>query len=451
MTNNIVDMVDRVVANDQRERASSEDALALKFADVLGGSVKYVAAIGRWFTWDKTRWATDETLLVRNNARTICHDAASECSNPKAAKLLGSAKTVSAVQFLAQADRRIAATVDQWDADTWVLNTPAGAVDLRAGQTRPHDPLDFLTKITAVSPTGDAPTWLRFLDRITGGNQELIAYLQRVCDYCLTGSTQEHALFFLYGTGANGKSTFLKAITGAMGDYHRTAPIEAFTSTNTERHPTDLAGLRGARLVTANETEEGRRWAESRIKTLTGGDRISARFMRQDFFDYTPQFKLIIAGNHKPGLRSVDEAIRRRFNLIPFTVTIPLHERDETLGATLQAEMPGILAWMIHGCVLWQQHGLDPPSAVTDATKAYLESEDAVATWIEDCCDRDANAFTTRSYLFRSWSDWATANGEYVGSNKRFVAALETRGFEGAVRRGDRGFVGLKMRAALVS
>src|SRR4029078_595657 len=176
---------------------------------------------------------------------------------------------------------------------------------------------------------------------------------------------------------------------GALRDYHRTAPIESFTATNTDRHPTDLAALRGARLVTATETEEGRRWAESRLKTLTGGDKIAARFMRQDFFEYTPQFKLIIAGNHKPGLRSVDEAIRRRFNLIPFSVTIPPSERDEMLPDKLKAELPGILAWMIDGCTRWLEGGLSAPEIVPAATNAYLEEEDAVSAWIEDCGDRD--------------------------------------------------------------
>jgi putative DNA primase/helicase len=263
-----------------------------------------------------------------------------------------------------------AATIDQWDGDSWLINTPAGVVDLRTGQTRPHKLENYITKITAVAPGGAAPRWREFLKRVTDGNEELIDYLQRMTGYCLTGSTQEHALFFLYGTGANGKSTFLNAITESMGDYHRTAPIETFTASNNDRHPTDLAGLRGARLVTANKTEEGRRWAESRIKTLTGGDKISARFMRQDFFEYIPQFKLIIAGNHKPGLRSVDEAIRRRFNLIPFTVTIPPEQRDENLGEKLKAELPGILAWMIQGCLDWQERGLDPPAIITDATAA---------------------------------------------------------------------------------
>jgi putative DNA primase/helicase len=156
-------------------------------------------------------------------------------------------------------------------------------------------------------------------------------------------------MFFLYGSGKNGKSTFINAITAALNDYCRTAPIETFTVTTGERHPTDLAGLRGARLVTAVETEEGRHWAESKIKALTGGDKISARFMRQDFFDYTPQFKLLIAGNHKPGLRSVDEAIRRRFFLIPFTVKIPENEHDTQLLEKLKPVLPGILHWMDQG------------------------------------------------------------------------------------------------------
>jgi putative DNA primase/helicase len=241
-------------------------------------------------------------------ARRVCREAAAECNKPKVAVAIASGKTVSAIERLARADRRLAATIDQWDADPWLLNTPDAAIDLRTGDIRPHRPLDYMTKIAAVGPQGDAPRFLAFLDRITGGDGELVAYIQRVLGYGLTGLTREHALFFGYGTGANGKSVLLSTVSGILGEYHRTAPIETFTASNTDRHPTDLAGLRGARLVTATETEEGRRWAESRIKQLTGGDMVAARFMRQDFFEYRPQFKLIIAGNHKPSLRSVDEA-----------------------------------------------------------------------------------------------------------------------------------------------
>jgi putative DNA primase/helicase len=216
---------------------------------------------------------------------------------------------VAAVERLARSDRRIAATIDQWDADPWLLNTPAGMIDLRTGTMRAQRAGDYMTKLTAIGPRGDCPLFLGFLDRITGSDPELVAYFRRVLGYALTGATRDHALFFGYGTGANGKSVLLSTVAGILGDYHKTAPIETFNASNVDGHPTDLAMLRGARLVTATETEKGRQWAESRIKSLTGGDRVSARFMRQDFFEYTPQFKLFIAGNQRPGLRSVDEAI----------------------------------------------------------------------------------------------------------------------------------------------
>jgi putative DNA primase/helicase len=260
----------------------------------------------------------------------------------------------------------------------------------------------------------------------------------------------EHALFFLYGTGANGKSTFLNALTSAFGDYHKISPIETFTASNSDRHPTELAGLRGARLVTSVETEEGRRWAESKIKSLTGGDRITARFMRQDYFEFTPIFKLVVAGNHKPGLRNVDEAIRRRFQLLPFTVTIPVHERDETLGEKLRAELPGILSWAIQGCLDWQANGLSPPPIVRDATAAYLEAEDALAAWIEDVGESDPNSWESSSVLYRCWKSWCDRTGEYAGSQKKFSQRLEDRGASIGVRKGRdvhglRGFYGLRV------
>ena len=182
--------------------------------------------------------------------------------------------------------------------------------------------------------------------------------------YCLTGSIRDHALFFLYGTGGNGKGVLLNTCHDILGDYSAIAAMETFTASKADRHPTDLAMLRGARAVIAQETEDGQRWAESRIKALTGGDAISARFMRQDFFTFKPAFKLLIAGNHKPSLRNVDEAVKRRFNLLPFTVTISKDERDPELAEKLKGEWPGILAWAIEGCLEWQRIGLCPPNAV---------------------------------------------------------------------------------------
>ena len=425
----------------------TDDALALRFADRLADRLRYVAALGKWLLWDGARWAFDETLTTRDYARMVCRTASAECNEPKVAKLIASAKTIIAVERLAQADRRIAATVGQWDADPWLLNTPAGIVDLRTSEIRPHRSDCYMTKITGVAPDASCPTpiWRAFLTRVTDNDDTLADYLQRMAGYALTGSTQEHALFFLYGLGANGKTTFINAIAHCAGDYHRTAPIETFTASGVDRHPTDLAMLRGARLVTAVETEEGRRWARSRIKTLTGGDRIAARFMRQDFFEYTPQFKLLIAGNHKPGLRSVDEAIRRRFNLIPFTVTIPPEERDDTLPERLKAEAPGILDWMIEGCVSWQERALAPPKAVTEATAAYLEAEDAIAAWLEEAGERDRAAWESSADLYANWKTWADRNGEYAGTARRFAQQLETRGLIYERRMTARGFRGLRL------
>jgi putative DNA primase/helicase len=291
---------------------------------------------------------------------------------------------------------------------------------------------------------------MQFLDEITGRDAELQAYLQRVAGYCLTGLTIEHVMFFCHGSGANGKGVFLNTLAGIWGDYAVTAPMETIVSSRNERHPTDVAMLRGARLVIAQEIEPGRRWAESKIKSLTGGDSISARFMRQDFFTFTPQFKLLIAGNHKPSFRGVDEAIRRRFQLIPFNVTIPPAERDPHLFETLRGEWNGILQWAVDGCQEWQRTGLAPPTAVRNATEAYLASEDAIAQWLDECCDADRRNIDQRSGLFKSWKTWAETAGEPVGVQKDFFAALETHGYsqfrEGGT--GRRMFRGLAIRPA---
>jgi len=314
-------------------------------------------------------------------SRAICR-VVSASAPDKLATGIASAKTVAAVVSLSRADRRHAATVEQWDSQPWLLNTPDGIVDLQTGRMAAHDRYLYLTKMAAVAPGGNCPLWLNVLANLTNKNVELQSFLQRVAGYSLTGNTREHALFFCYGTGGNGKGVFLNTLTAIMGDYAAIAPMETFVATQNDRHPTDLAGLRGSRLVTSQETEQGRRWAESKIKALTGGDPITARFMRQDFFTYIPQFKLVIAGNHKPGLRGVDEAIRRRFNLLPFVAKFT--KPDKELPAKLRAEWPGILQWAIDGCLEWQRIGLKPPEIVQEATAFYFAQEDLIEQWLEE-------------------------------------------------------------------
>lgn len=426
----------------------TEDALALAFTRRYHRDWRYVAAWGRWLVWDGRRWRNEDTLAATDLIRGVCRHAALQADNPKLAAKLATSGTVGGVERLARADRRHAATTAEWDADPWLLNTPGGVVDLRTGRLRAHDRADRMTKITTATPAGDCPTWRRFLAEVTGGDADLQAYLQRVSGYCLTGSTQEHALFFLYGTGANGKSVFVNTLATILGDYAASAPMDTFMETRSDRHPTDMAGLRGARFVASIETEQGRRWAESKVKSLTGGDKISARFMRQDFFEFWPQFKLFVAGNHKPAIRNIDEAMKRRLHLIPFTITVPPERRDKHLQQKLLAERDGILAWALEGCLAWQRLGrLDPPPQVVAATEEYFEAEDALGRWLEERCVREANAKSLTAELFTDWKQWAEAAGEFVGSQRRFSDLLITRGVEkwrnAAGIRGFRG-VGLK-------
>ena len=422
--------------------AFSEEAIALDFAAANEPWLRHVAASGRWMIFDGTKWSVDTVMATFSEVRATCRIHANK-ADAGVRRRIASAATVAGVERLARSDHRLAATVDQWDADPWLLNTPSGMVDLRLGTNWGHSPDHYATKITGaehfVITTTPCPLWHTFLDRITGGDIELQDFLRRLFGYSLTGSTREHALFFFFGTGANGKSVLLSTIADVMGDYAKTAPIETFVASSFDRHPTELAGLQGARMVTATETEEGRAWAEARIKVLTGGDKIAARFMRQNFFEFTPQFKLIIAGNHKPRLKNVDEAIRRRFFLVPFTVTIPANERDPNLRQKLRAEWPGILAWMIQGCREWQKIGLKPPAAVTNATSDYMAAEDAVANWIAECCLTGAGYAAKSSDLFASWSAWAKRAGELPGTNKSVSATLETRGYHR--RRGASGML----------
>jgi putative DNA primase/helicase len=425
----------------------SEDALALSFTRRYQNDWRYVAKWGKWLMWDGQRWCTEDTLAATDLVRHVCRHAALKAASPKTAVKLAGASTMGGVERLARADRRHAGTADEWDADIWLLNTPGGVVDLRTGHMRAHSRTDRMTKISTAVPRGDCPIWRAFLSDVTGGDAELMAYLQIMAGYCLTGVTSEHALFFLYGTGANGKSVFVTVIATILGDYAANAPMDTFMETRTDRHPTDLAGLRGARFVASIETEQGRRWNESKIKTITGGDKVSARFMRQDFFEYVPQFKLVIAGNHKPSIRNVDEAMKRRLHMIPFTVTIPPERRDGKLTGKLLQERDGILAWALEGCLLWQRSGLHRPQSVMAATEEYFEAEDAMGRWLEERCVRTANAKSLTTELFNNWKQWAEGVGEFIGSQRRFSDLLLTRGVEKwRNTMGVRGFQGIGLK-----
>jgi len=426
---------------------ATDDALALTFTARYSEDWRYCAAWGKWLVWDGRRWQADETLLVHHLIRAICREAALKADSHRLAAKLAASGTVGGVERLARSDRRHASTSDEWDADLFSLNTPGGVVDLRTGRLRLHDRADRMTKLATATPRGDCPRWRAFLADVTGGDADLQAYLQRMVGYCLTGSTAAHALFFLYGTGANGKSVFVNTLATILGDYATSAPMDTFMEARGDRHPTDLAGLRGARFVSSIETEQGRRWNESKVKAITGGDKVSARFMRQDFFEYTPQFKLVIAGNHKPAIRNVDEAMKRRLHLIPFTVTIPPERRDAMLTDKLLAERDGILAWAVEGCLAWQREGLQPPASVVSATAEYFDEEDAVGDFLDEEAQRHPQARVAVADVFQRWQDWAGRRGEYVGTSRWLAQQLANRGFERTrIHGGVKALAGLSLK-----
>ena len=414
--------------DDEAPEFSDED-LALRFAALHVYTMRYVALWGRWFKWTGKVWAADEKKVAFSLSREVCRAAARECPKEATAKSIASAKTVAAVERLAQADTRLATTADVWDADPWLLNTPDGVVDLRTGKLRPHSSGDFMTQITAVGPGGDCPRFKAFLSEIMAGDEEMVAFVQRVLGYCLTGDISEEVIFFLYGTGQNGKGVLTSTLEWIIADYCKSAGDEVFTETKNDRHSTEIARLKGARVVLVTEVGQGRRWAEARLKKLTGGDTITARFMRQDDFEFKPQFKPLISANHKPQLKSVDVAMRRRMHLLPFLVTIPPEKRDNELKAKLRDEGPGILRWLIDGCLEYQRVGLAPPKSVVAATDEYFQGEDDVANWIGERCEVDKGFSNPSAGCSRRGRTTPRRRRLTVGNNKTFKSEMNRLGY----------------------
>jgi putative DNA primase/helicase len=426
----------------------TEDSAALEFVDRHGDALRYCHSTGAWFRWNTVFWQKDQTGIAFQWARELARQLAVDQDERKR-YITNKTSFASGVERFAKGDPRIAVTIEYWDSSPWLLGTIGGTVDLRTGELRESRQDDGITKCTSVAPNDTGrPRWLQFLEEATAGDQELIRFLQQWCGYCLTGITREHALVFVYGPGGNGKSVFLNIVTSILQAYATTAAMDTFTVSSLDKHPTDLAMLRGARLVTASETEDGRAWAESRIKQMTGGDKISARFMRQDFFEFTPQFKLTIVGNHKPVLRNVDEAAKRRFLIVPFEQKPA--QPDRQLEQKLIAEAPGILQWMIEGCLDWQANGLVKPASVIAATEEYFSDQDLFEHWMEEECRCDANnrhLFGASSELFKSWKEFALAAGHPPGTRQSFGGQMARHGFRhNRTRNYGRHFVGIQLK-----
>lgn len=432
---------------------------ARRFVAQHGADVRYVAEWG-WMIWDGRRWTLDRTGAVMRKAKATVlaiADEVQEAGDEKAAEKIRSWARASegrsrleALIALAQSELGIPAQPEAFDAHDWLLTCRNGTLDLRTGQLQPHDRGHLLTRLvdTDYDPDATCPTWTAFLSQVMAGSEALASYLQRAVGYALTGSTGEQAMFLLYGTGANGKSTFLEALRDLFGDYGRqTDPATFLARQHSDRIPNDIARLAGARFVSAIEVDEGRRLSEVLVKQVISGDTLTARFLNREFFEFRARFKLFLAANHKPVIRGTDEGIWRRIRLIPFTVTIPRAERDKTLPERLRAELPGILAWAVRGCVEWQAHGLIDPPEVLAATETYRVDMDVVGAFIADCCVVAPHVRADCGALYAAYTKWCEEGGEFALSQRRFAQQLEERGFprlRGAQGRWYRQGIGLR-------
>jgi putative DNA primase/helicase len=342
-----------------------------------------------------------------------------------------SKKNIEAMIALAKSERGIPIVPDELDKDTYLLNCTNGTIDLRTGKLKKHRQSDLITRRIEVihNPIAICPTWQTFLKRIFENDQELITYVQRCVGYTLTGSTDEQCMFFAYGTGKNGKSTFFETLIKLMSGYAMKAPTEMLMLKKHDGISNDVARIAGSRLVVASEVQEGKRLSESLLKDLTGGDTIPARFLYKETFEFEPTHKLWMYGNHKPEIRGTDPGIWRRIRVIPFSVHIPPEEVDPKLKQKLLQELPGILLWAIDGCIDHQKYGLVTPQAVTKATQQYRTEMDILAAFIDDCCTTMPKARVKAGDLYKVYVNWCDENGENAISQRRLGQKLDERGF----------------------
>lgn len=411
-----------------------------RLVDRYGELIRYCPVLGGWQAWDGQRWERDTQGSIQELAKATVRAMAVEAASIKDAdereKALRHAAAshsmtrIKAMIEAARSDPDVAIRASAFDTDPWAFNVTNGTVNLRTGGIAPHERRDYHRRLSPVAYDAGAksPLWDAFLARIQP-DPEMRAYLQRAVGYSMTGLTREQGIFLPLGEGANGKTTFIETLAFVYGTYFRKLPTSTLMAKKGEGGiPNDLAQLPGTRFVVANETSQGGRLDEAAVKDLTGGDTISARFMRGEWFTFKPTFKVWLYGNHKPVIRGTDNGIWRRIKPVPFGVTIPAEERDDALGERLRTELSGILRWCVEGCLAWQVKGLAEPSSVTGATAEYRDEMDALGQFFAECCETRSGSKTKGADLYTAYTNWAKANGEYALSNRVFGLELARRG-----------------------
>lgn len=423
------------------DEPKTELGYAHRLIRVYGDRLRYVPVWRRWLVWDGKRWADDTTGQAKRwmkvIARRIYTDALAIVDDQQRRAALNLARRgessagVSGALTLASTHEAIAISPGDLDADPFLLNCTNGTLDLRTGELHDHDPADLLTKITgaAYHPGARGAEWHQFLHRVQP-DQEMREFLARLLGHSLEGRVTEHVLPIFCGDGANGKGTFTGAVITALGEYADAADPDLLTARSFDAHPTGTADLFGLRLAILHETDAGRRLAEATVKRLTGGDRLKARRMREDFWSFDPSHTFVMLTNHKPLVSGTDEGIWRRIRLVPWPVVIPAAERDENLGQRLALEADAILTWIINGYRQWRTRGLAEPELVTSATHTYRGESDALRRFLDNRCLLGPNFTARSSELFGAWSAWCAREGETTGTNKAFTEAMQRRGYD---------------------
>ena len=396
---------------------------AERFAALFGDRVRFDHRQGRWLLWAKQWWQADADAAIRRLAKEAARNRYQDATaitdldererEAKWAITSESRVRLDAALSLAQAERPIADAGDQWDTDAWLLGVANGVVELRTGELRPGRQADRITMHTSITfdPSAECPRWLQFVEEIFAGDADLIGFVQRAAGYSLTGDASGQCLFICYGGGENGKSTLLALLREVLGDYAYNMPFNTIELRGRQEQTFDLADLAGRRLVTASETNESARLNEARVKALTGEDPITARRPYGQFETFTPTLKLWLGVNHKPRVDDDSHAFWRRVRLIPFTQRFDGDRRDPNLKDKLRAELPGILAWAVRGCLEWQEHGLEPPAQVRAATEQYREDSDVLATFLAERCVMADDLSIGARLLYQAYRQWAGAEG----------------------------------------
>lgn len=447
---------------DRREAYTDNDlGRARRLIDLAAGSIRYCFTWDAWMIYEDGRWGRNTSGALGRYAHQVGADLLAESRHLeskyaetatklyKQANTCGNKAKIQNMIGVAQDIEGVSVQPDEFDANPWLLGIENGVVDLRSGTWRRAVRGDMITHRAGVKWEQGAtcPTWDRFLMEIMCEDAELVSYLQRAVGYSLTGSIQEQCLFFLYGAGSNGKSTFLTTIQALMGSYARQSSKDLLLERRHDPHPVEFADLQGRRMVVCGEIKERCRLAEDKVKTLTGGDRINARWMRENPFEFDPTHTIWQPGNHKPTIKGMDDGIWRRIRLVPFLASFKDEQKDESLPARLREELPGILLWAVRGCMAWQREGLGQPEAVKQATGSYRQEMDQYREFFEDECVLGPGREVMSGHLYERFRSWAESAGfKKIPNRPAWSAELRRRGFHPR-NSGGRRWVGLDLRA----